>query len=60
MLHLILGGTIMQITVDKKGLESLLAGLKDFETPKWQLEQWQTPPDIASAVSYTHLTLPTN
>ena len=38
----------MQITVDKKGLESLLAGLKDFETPKWQLEQLQTPPDIAS------------
>ena len=39
--------------VNKKDLELLLATLKGFENPKWELEQYSTPSDVAAELLWT-------
>jgi len=38
--------------IKKKELEIFLSTLKDFESPKENLEQWSTPPDIAAEILF--------
>ncbi len=37
----------------KKDLEIFLSQLRDFRNPKEELEQWSTPPEIASIILFT-------